>query len=610
MIGKHTSKQLINSILNAFLVLFFGKKDMLSHFNIGALMTANVAIFGGGISGLTVAHEMVERGYKVKLYEKGSELGGMARSRREPGGIPSEHSWRGYAPFYDNFFDISKRIPISQGGTTAKTVYDNLSKETIEFYFLYDKLHNKEDGYVIGLSAKDYAICVYYGLKYLCSNKRRAEYYSTELLPLLKGKLSDDGYDYMVKFLVGPGLGMEQKDVSYAHFFKVPTIQKPTRKQGNKWNVMNQPTSEAWFDPWYDYLKGRGVEFFFNKEVRLLVKGSESAIDHATLSSGEIVKADEYVVAINPFQAEELFGRCALSEPASVLDSQFERLALQHSSVNHKTTSNQISFRIGFDKEIKFPITNVAFTMMDSEFNITWYPQELFWRGTASDNLGKVPTTLNSVKSLWSGTVIVSYRPGSIYNKVATELDKKQLQEEIVGQIFRSEEFKRMMDENNDFTLTPDDISYFEIWYEWKYTPVDGGRGSDGVLKDDENHWVNNVHNQQFRPDQKTGFSNLHIGGSHTKTTIDVWSMEGAVESGKRVARNILLKREGDSRDSRDTHDVLVYDHVDSVAFTPLKAIDDLLYTLGLPNIVDVLLLLLVVTVLVLFLLPFSRYVN
>src|SRR5262245_28894693 len=52
-----------------------------------------VAIFGGGIAGLTAAHELIERGFRVEVYEKTPPsvidringapcaLGGMARTQ-------------------------------------------------------------------------------------------------------------------------------------------------------------------------------------------------------------------------------------------------------------------------------------------------------------------------------------------------------------------------------------------------------------------------------------------------------------------------------------------------------------------------------------------------
>lgn len=40
----------------------------------------HVAVFGGGISGLTAAHELADRGLKVTVYESRKQLGGLARS--------------------------------------------------------------------------------------------------------------------------------------------------------------------------------------------------------------------------------------------------------------------------------------------------------------------------------------------------------------------------------------------------------------------------------------------------------------------------------------------------------------------------------------------------
>jgi uncharacterized protein with NAD-binding domain and iron-sulfur cluster len=72
-----------------------------------------ISIFGAGIAGLTCALELVEKGFNITIYEKDSLPGGMAKSKRVSDGIPSEHSWRGIAPFYYNIFNLLKRIPIS-----------------------------------------------------------------------------------------------------------------------------------------------------------------------------------------------------------------------------------------------------------------------------------------------------------------------------------------------------------------------------------------------------------------------------------------------------------------------------------------------------------------
>ena len=97
----------------------------------------SISVFGGGIAGLTVAHELSEKGFDVTVYEKDEFLGGMAKSKRNVDNIPTEHSWRGYnTGFYVNCLDILKRIPIQKECFT-----EDFNSYTIEEI----QKHNKED---------------------------------------------------------------------------------------------------------------------------------------------------------------------------------------------------------------------------------------------------------------------------------------------------------------------------------------------------------------------------------------------------------------------------------------------------------------------------------
>ena len=69
-----------------------------------------IIIIGAGISGLTIAHELVEKNFDIEIYEKDNIIGGMAKSIRTKNYVPTEHSWRGYGPFYYNFFNIEAII--------------------------------------------------------------------------------------------------------------------------------------------------------------------------------------------------------------------------------------------------------------------------------------------------------------------------------------------------------------------------------------------------------------------------------------------------------------------------------------------------------------------
>jgi protoporphyrinogen oxidase len=43
-------------------------------------MKYDIIIFGGGISGLTICHELVKQGFTILIIEKDADFGGMARS--------------------------------------------------------------------------------------------------------------------------------------------------------------------------------------------------------------------------------------------------------------------------------------------------------------------------------------------------------------------------------------------------------------------------------------------------------------------------------------------------------------------------------------------------
>ena len=45
-------------------------------------MREKVVIIGGGVAGLTAAHELIERDYEVQVFERRAAVGGKAASGR------------------------------------------------------------------------------------------------------------------------------------------------------------------------------------------------------------------------------------------------------------------------------------------------------------------------------------------------------------------------------------------------------------------------------------------------------------------------------------------------------------------------------------------------
>ena len=93
---------------------------------------SRVAILGGGVAGLTAAHELAERGFEVVVLEARDIPGGKARSLPVPGSgtdgradLPAEHGFRFFPGFYQHVPDTMRRIPHGSG-----TVLDNLTHAT------------------------------------------------------------------------------------------------------------------------------------------------------------------------------------------------------------------------------------------------------------------------------------------------------------------------------------------------------------------------------------------------------------------------------------------------------------------------------------------------
>jgi len=538
-----------------------------------------VIIFGGGISGLTVAHELVKKGFKVTVVEKDTCLGGMAKTRWENNNTPSEHSWRGWSNTYSNTFRLMKEIPYN--GVFYKennTVYDNLT-ESVKFYEFNDKfnIHNSKS---TPYSVNDVIVILNDSAKYLLSDKRKEYYYTVNAAQHYKNKLSNRGYDFFINCVQTAGFGMENKDGSLGHFLKLLTLpytnplEYRKNNKDNKidmWRLFNQPTNDGWFIPWQKYLENQGIVFILNTELcKINVRNNEiisvyikSNIDNVIYE----IDADEYVFAINPFNLEEILRN---SIPDDILYKQFN-------SINEKTDSRQISFRIGINKNIKYKQNDIGLVLSDENgYNMTFYPQNKHW---SEFNNMKIP-----YKTLWSGTLMNTQNNGIVYNKPSITLTKEQLKNEIKQQIVSSRSFQNMIFEHNNFNISFDDIEYIEIWYEWNTNP------ETNLLEQNYKKWVNTTYNEYSRPLQQTNFKNLILAGAHTKTTMVIYSMEGAVESGL-LASNVILKKYKYPK-------ISIFSHKESVLLEPFKKVDNILYENNFPNIltlIEMLLLFMIV---------------
>ncbi|MBC7429410.1 MAG: FAD-dependent oxidoreductase [Bacteriovorax sp.] len=534
----------------------------------------HVVIFGAGIAGLTAAHEFIKYGYQVSVHEVNNEAGGFFRSARckKDMGMPSEYSWHGIGPWYHNVFSILKEIPFDG----ANSLYDKVLSRPIDFGIAPNEGKAQFDdssSWVIDvkkmfrLTTLDKILATYLMMKVWCSKKRSEKKYSTiNAKEAWRPLMSEEGLATWCSSF-GPWVGSDWLNVSLhqaGHFFRKQLISKPSYlhagdaeggpwRHGSRsgWLLLNSPSNEAWFDKWIYHLKNSGVYFFWNSEL-IDLNVEHERISSAKLLSGEIIKADIFILAINPF----FTSRIVDNNPALKKDSQLQLF----SKLIHKGPHIQVSLRIAFSEKIYWPRKRCALVLADSLFDLTLFAQEQAW--VPEVYLGE------RIESLWTVTACVSSVPGKLYGIPLEKCTKEQFIDEVMDQLKSSGALDTLIKEANyGKTWTDYPIERVEVWHEWIFSE-DGIKGS-------QPKWVNSTNNQIYIPKQKTSFENLALAGAHTATEVDVWSIEAAVESGRRAVKIF-------------ESNVKIIPQYRPLIFKILSAVDDILFILRLPNILDV----------------------
>lgn len=379
-----------------------------------------VAVFGAGIAGLTVAHELSRLGYKVSVFEALPQAGGFFRSARldKNNSIPSEYSWHGFGPWYHNAFSIMKQIPFSDKGS----VYDQALSRPIDFGIFPDqgeaKFYDhgvKSIPQMFKMTKWDFVKWSWLMLKTWCARRRSIEEYARlngadEWARLLSSTALKSW-----RSCFGPWIGSDWSKVSLhtvGEFFRKQLMTKPLHTHssdqegsrwyqgaGDGWLLLRGPSSEYWFDRWLQYLKGLEVKFHWNSSL-VRFNFNKDKIDSAQMEDGSQVLADAYVLAINPFSASKVIEQ----SPGLGTDQELAKFKRLVQDGPH----TQVSFRIAFGEEIFFPRKRTAVVVCDSEYNLTLFAEEQAW--DKSVELGE------EVKSLWTGTSCIGGFPGRIFH--------------------------------------------------------------------------------------------------------------------------------------------------------------------------------------------------
>ncbi len=551
-----------------------------------ATVGKRVAVLGGGMAGLAAAHELIERGFQVTVFEP-TALGGKARSIPVPntatGGrqdLPGEHGFRFFPGFYHHVPDSMRRIPFAGN---ANGVHDNLMAAQSGKFL---RANGRPDGGPFGLGPDPTELLtVDYLRRWLLDNFGRKAVMPNELAFFV---------ERLLVFLTSCDERRfgQWENVSWWDFVKADRMTKEyqtvlakgltsdvvaakatvasTRTIGNMGEafvmnimgrgndgaldrVLNAPTNEAWIDPWVTYLSSRGVVFRLGHKVTgLTMSGGRIASATVRGPNGNAYTAadfDWFVSAMPVERARELWSAPILAKDPS--------LKLMDELVT--------DWMVGVQFYLKAPVDIVKghIDFIDAPWALTALTQAQFWNHHVFNRDfgdGSAVDCLSVDISNWD-------EPGVLYGKPAKQCTSAEIAAEVWAQIRLHDTARAQL---------PDGIlhsSFMDPGVQWQ--PALGHNTNDTPLL------VNTAGSWKNRPTARTAIPNLFLSGDYVQTNIDLATMEGANESG-RAAVNALLDESG-SNATRAT----MYKLYKPPEFELLKNVDRILYRAHLKNALD-----------------------
>ena len=532
-------------------------------------MADTVAVLGGGIGGLSAAHELAERGFDVTVYEAKSRCGGKARSipigDAENGETPvlGEHGFRFFPGFYRHVTDTMARIPDGNGRTVvdhlvptsesllARVAGDEVvaSTETPTTVRGWAELLRPGKG-PKSLSGHEARFFAERMLTFLtsCDARREEELEHTSWWEFIQAEDMSESYREMAavtQLLVA----LRPQDGSARTFGRIylQLIRGQIDPRMEAERILDGPTSEVWIDPWVGHLTDLGVSFHRETPVTAIECDRRRITGVTVEMDGDEteIEADYYVAAL-PVEAMARLVTDALRRAAPSL-------------ANHDRIETGWMSGIQFFLDEDRPLVRGHQLYFDSPWALTAISQQQFWDGyrlsEASD--GDIGGVLSVIVSDWD-------TPGILYDAPARECSPEQIKDEVWAQL------QRHLNRDGDRRLTDDAL------VDWFLNPAI--EETDEGVVNREPLLVNTAGSLQYRPDARTELSNLVLAADYVRTNSDLASMESANEAARR-ATNAIVRDSGVR-----AMDCAIWDLEEPAVFAPLKAQDAFRYRLGLPH--------------------------
>ena len=518
-------------------------------------MPAKVIVMGGGVAGMSAAHELIERGFEVVVLERRNIAGGKARSipvADDGAGtsghevadtgvasiehrLPGEHGFRFFPGFYKHVIDTMSRIPSFDGRTaadhlvpTTRVAITQYGKPAFSIPALFPKAPRDAGtvlrdillafGPVTELTPEDLALfgARIWQILTSCKERRLAEYERTGWWEFVDAERRSAAYQKFLatgitRSLVAAKARLASTRTIGDIFVQLMlTVLDPTA--GSTDRVLDAPTNLAWIDPWHDHLEARGAQYVTDAEVTQIIceKGRITGVVANQQGRRTVWQGDHYVAALPIERIVPLInGRMLAVDP---------KLANLSALAPNVAWMNGVQFYLRHD----VPIAHGHVIHIDTEWALTSISQHQFWTELPPDAFGD-----SDVRGILSIDVSDWTAPGSS-GRPAMDCSREEVFRETWKQLKRSVNVGREL-------LRDEDLHSWFLDPDITADPIRPGHllNAEPLLVNLENTWV-------LRPEPVTAIPNLFLASDYVRTNTDLATMEGANEAARRAVNGIL----------------------------------------------------------------------
>lgn len=560
-----------------------------------------VIVLGGGVAGLSAAHELLNRGFEVEVYERNPlYVGGKARSidynhehqYEEP--LPGEHGFRFFPGFYKHITATMKEIPYPEPGS-KRNVFENLvptsrilvaryGKKPIrltasfprsikDLKLIFQTLHGLDSG----LTEEEQEFFAERVWQLISSSRIRRDndYERLSWWQFTQADRFSDSYKHLLvegltRTLVAAKAEKASTRTGGDIFLQLLFCMTDPAVDTDR--VLDGPTNDRWLTAWKDYLLAKNMKLTQGASAMQVNMEGDRVKSVTVNHQGQLteVTGDYYIMAMPVERASTLINKGMIA-----IDARLEYIKQLAPSV---AWMNGIQFYLTEDVQLN----QGHILCSDTEWALTCISQVQFWKDYDITTKGD-----GRVKGVLSVDISDWFSPGKY---TTTHCAHECKRDEVAKEVW--EQLKASLNVEREVLRNEMVVDYY-LDRDIRNKP--SSQLDAHELRNIEPLLVNSVNTWDLRPEPDCYIPNLLFAGDYVRTFTDLATMEGANEAARRAV-NCILDKEGSPYKR-----CAIWNLREPFCFAPARWWDSRRYRQGIPWSIKLPLPILLLTVLLSF---------